>query len=100
MIKDEILDLIKKGEPEDTEFKENFDKEAIETAVAFANTKGGLIFVGVTDKAKIKGIQLGKETMNDWANQISQGTEPRIIPEIEKGEILGKSIGIIRIKEF
>ena len=100
MIKDEILDLIKKGESEDTEFKENFDKKTIETAVAFANTKGGIILIGVADMGKIKGVQIGKETMNDWANQISQSTEPRIIPEIEQGERGGKRIGIIRIKEF
>src|SRR3990172_849586 len=100
MIKDEILDLIKKGESEDTEFKENFDKEAIESVVEFENTKGGIILLGVTDKGKVRGIQIGKETMNDWVNQISQSTEPRIIPEIEECEIGGKYIAIIRIKEF
>lgn len=100
MIKNEISDLIKKGESENTEFKEKFDKEAIETAVAFANTKGGIIFIGVTDKAKVKGIQIGKETMKDWANQISQGTEPRIIPEIKQDQIEGTNVVIIRIKEF
>src|SRR3972149_6565352 len=100
MIKNKILDLIQKGKSENTEFKEKFDKEAIETAVAFANTKGGIIFVGVTDKSKVKGIQIGKETIKDWANQISQSTEPRIIPGIEQSEIEGKSVVILRIKEF
>src|SRR3990172_608722 len=100
MTKNEILDLIKKGETENTEFKEKFDREAIETAVAFANTIGGIIFIGVTDKAKVKGIQIGKETIKDWANQISQSTEPRIIPGIEQSEIEGTSIVILRIKEF
>src|SRR4030066_2129934 len=100
MIKNEILDLIKKGETENTEFKEKFDKEAIETTGAFANTKGGIIFIGVTDKARVKGIQIGKETMNDWENQISQSTEPRIIPEIKQDQIKGTSVVIIRIKEF
>lgn len=100
MIQDEIVELIKKGESENLEFKENFDKETIETAVAFANTKGGVLLVGISDKDEVKGVQIGKETMNDWANQISQSTEPRIIPEIEQGEIEGKSVVIIRIKEF
>lgn len=100
MIQDEIAELIKKGESENTEFKENFDKEAIETAVAFANTKGGVILIGFSDKGKVNGVQIGKETLKDWANQISQSTEPRIIPEIEQNEIGGKSVVIIRIKEF
>jgi len=48
----------------------------------------------------VNGIQIGKETLKDWANQISQSTEPRIIPEIELNEIEKKSVVIIRIKEF
>jgi len=100
MIQQGILELIRKGESENIEFKENFDKKTIETAVAFANTKGGIVLIGFADKGKIKGIQIGKETMNDWTNQISQSTEPRIIPEIEHSEIEGKSVVIIRIKEF
>ena len=38
--------------------------------------------------------------MRDWANQISQSTEPRIIPEIEIGTIDGKNVAVIWIKEF
>jgi ATP-dependent DNA helicase RecG len=81
MIQDEVKKLLKKGESESTEFKENFDREA---AVAFTNTKGGTILIGVSDKGKVKGVKTRKETLKDWVNQISQGTEPRIIPEIEQ----------------
>ncbi len=100
MIRNEILKLIEKGECDSIEFKENFDKETIETAVAFANTKGGNIFIGVSNNGIIKGIQIGRETLKDWANRISQSTEPRIIPEIEENEIDGKRIVKIYIKEF
>jgi len=100
MNQDELLKVIQKGESETIEFKENFDKETIETTSAFANTKGGTILIGISDKGKIKGIQVGKETLRDWANRISQATEPRIIPEIELGEINRKSVVIIKIKEF
>lgn len=100
MIQDEITELMKKGESENIEFKENFDKETIETAAAFANTKGGIILIGFSDKSEVKGAHIGKETLKEWANQISQSTEPRIIPEIEQGEIEGKGVVIIRIKEF
>ncbi len=96
----DIMELIKKNESDTIEFKENFDKETIETAGAFANTRGGIILIGISDKGKIKGVQIGKETMNNWANQISQGTEPRIIPDIEQSKIDGKSVVIIQIKEF
>src|SRR4030043_1768247 len=92
--------MIKGVETETVEFKASFDKEALETSVAFANTKGGIILTGVSDKGEIKGIQIGKETLKDWTNQISQSTEPRIIPEIEIGTIDGKNVAVIRIKEF
>ena len=32
--------ILKSGESVTVEFKESFDREALETAVAFANTKG------------------------------------------------------------
>lgn len=92
--------MIKRGETETVEFKENFDKEAVETAVAFANTKGGTILIGVSDKGKIKGIQLGKETLRNWVNQISQSTDPRIISEANQIEIEKKTVVFILIKEF
>jgi len=97
---DEIVGLIKRGESENIEFKENFDKETIETSVAFANTKGGVLLIGISNKGEVIGVHIGKETMKNWSNQISQSTEPKIIPEIEQIEVEGKSVVLIRIKEF
>jgi len=79
-----LSDLIKIGESDTVEFKEKFDERTIESAVAFANTKGGTIFIGVSDQNNIKGIKIGKETINQWTNQISQKTDPRIIPELRR----------------
>ena len=45
-------------------------------------------------------MQIGKDTLRKWANHISQITEPRLIPEIEIGEISEKNLVIIRIKDF
>jgi len=67
----DLRKLIKDGETETVEFKVSFDKETLGTAVAFANTRGGIILVGVSDKGDIKGIRIGKETFKDWSNQIS-----------------------------
>ncbi len=100
MNKDELAKLIRQSESETIEFKESFDKEAIATVGAFANTRGGTMLIGFSDKGKVKGIQIGKETLQDLANQISQSTEPRIIPEIVQSIVGGKDIIIIRIKEF
>lgn len=96
----ELNKLLELGETETLEFKENFDSETIETAGAFANTKGGTILIGISDINKIKGVQVGGETLKNWVNQVSQSTEPRVITEIELGETNKKRIVIIKIKEF
>ncbi|MBE0524967.1 MAG: putative DNA binding domain-containing protein [Methanosarcinales archaeon] len=75
------------------------ESETIESAVSFANTKGGIIFIGVSDKNNIKGIKIGKETLNQWTNQISQSTAPRIIPELEEIKVDGKTVIAVKIKE-
>lgn len=95
-----IEQLIKSGESETVEFKQGFSREAIETAAAFANTKGGIILIGVKDNGQIVGITIGKETLIDWRNQISQSTEPSIYPEIDEIEIRSKTIVRIIIKEY
>lgn len=100
MVKDKLMELVKKGEANSVEFKESFDRETIETAGAFANTKGGIILIGVSDKGELKGAQIGKATLKDWAIQISQSTEPSIIPEIESEKIDKKHIVVIRVAEF
>jgi ATP-dependent DNA helicase RecG len=94
-----LPDLIKTGESDTVELKEKFDERTTESAVAFANTRGGIIFIGVSDKNNIKGIKIGKETINQWTNQISQSTDPRIIPEIEQIKVSGKTIIAVKINE-
>ena len=61
---------IAQGENSTTEFKERCDQEAIETAAAFANTSGGIIFIGVSDNKEIRGITIGKETLTVASCQI------------------------------
>ena len=68
MAQGSIEQLIAQGETITLEFKDNFDREAIEAAVAFANTKGGTILIGVSDKGQVKGISVGRETLRNWSN--------------------------------
>jgi len=70
-----VQKLIKQGESETVEFKTSFDQAAIETLTAFANTKRGVVIIGVTDAGKINGIQLGKETIQQWI-QVKGGQLP------------------------
>ena len=95
----DLKQRIAQGENTTTEFKENFDQEAVETAVAFANTNGGTILIGVSDQLEVRGITVGKETLRDVSNRISQSTEPRVVLEIESVYLEGKSVLLIRIAE-
>ena len=86
-------------ESDTVEFKESFDRDAVVTAGAFANTKGGTIFIGITDRGNVVGTQIGTESLREWANTISQSTEPRLIPDIEEQSRDGKPVAAIHIKE-
>ena len=71
------------------------DKEAIETLAAFANTKGGTIVIGVQNSGKLCDVQLGKETLQNWTNQIKLNTAPSIAPDVSingVGFIFGQTV--------
>ena len=66
----DVSNLISKGESETIEFKESFNDEALETIGALSNAKGGIILVGVKDSGQVRGIQIGKKSVEDIANKI------------------------------
>ena len=83
-------------ETQDIEYKERFGEGALRTLCAFANTKGGTLYIGVSDEGKVKGINLDNEILKNISNKIvsSLGIHPEI--EIEKRE--GKEILKISVK--
>ena len=95
-----ILKLLATGESDTVEFKSSFDREALETVAAFANSSGGTLLVGVTDAAQVNGVSLGKETLNEWLGQIKSSTSPSIIPDIEALELGGKIIVVVTTPPF
>jgi ATP-dependent DNA helicase RecG len=99
MTESELRKLTRGGESLEVEFKESFDREAVETAGAFANTRGGAIYVGVSRKGESLGIEVGPETLSEWSNQVSQSTDPRVIPDIETREVGGKMVAIVVVRE-
>ena len=70
----EALALLRKGESETVEFKESFDRQVIETLTAFANSRGGRVLLGVLDSGEVKGVEVGKESAQNWINQVKQST--------------------------
>ena len=83
------------------EFKESLSdwREIIKTISAFSNTKGGVVLIGITDKGRIKGLQIGKKTLEDLANRIKENTDPKNYPKIRTEEINKKRIVVIEVEE-
>jgi ATP-dependent DNA helicase RecG len=82
-------------ENENTEFKQGFSEEIKKTVVAFANTKGGDILVGVDDDGSVIGIGHKDETLLQVSSSIRDGIKPDItlfvsykFEEIEKKQVL------------
>lgn len=53
-----ILTDLALGEGQFIEFKESFDKSISKEIVAFTNASGGIIYLGITDTGKVKGIEI------------------------------------------
>ena len=95
-----VLDAIGIGEGSRFEFKSSFQKEVVETLVAFANTRGGSILVGVSDGGKITGVAIQPETVQSWVNQCKQSTSPSVIPDVDLIEVDGKTVAVVSIGEY
>jgi len=98
MTKNMILELIQKGESSKVEFKLDA-VSAVNLAgeiVAFSNLDGGIIVLGVDDSGKICGIK--RDNVEEWVvNVCRNNCDPSIIPIIERDNIDGKSILIVKI---
>ena len=88
-----------KKESETAEFKTSYCEKTIETLVAFANAKGGIVYIGISDNGKVIGTLIGKETNSKIVNDIKTKTYPQIFPEIEEHEINDKKILTISVME-
>jgi len=96
----EIRELIRRGETETVEFKEDIGKpeEFAETAVAFANGKGGIILLGVDDHANIVG--LAERDYEDTITKILRShCEPPVEYRTDKRQLDEKSIIVLRVEE-
>ena len=96
-----ISKLIKQGEGLKVEFKASLsDLERItEMVCSFANSKGGIILIGISDTGKIHGIDIGRQTVERLTNTIVDNLDPKIYPEIKSLKIDKKSIILIKVEE-
>lgn len=95
-----LLEHIAAGESQMIELKPSFYKASIESLVAFANTQGVTVLVGVSDAGLVQGATVGKETLNELLGQIKSATSPSLIPDISAHQIDQKTVVSIHVAEF
>ncbi len=91
------------GESKNVEFKITLPKDSeryIKSIVAFANTQGGQLIVGVDDKTReVVGIDEDAlfRMMDSISNAVSDTCEPQIIPNIEPQTVDGKTVIVVTV---
>ena len=95
-----IEEIIKTGESDTVEFKTTFNRGVIESMVAFANTNGGALYVGVKDNGSIVGVDITKESIQNWVNEIKNKTSPSVIPSVNTEEVQNKVIVVFSVSAY
>jgi ATP-dependent DNA helicase RecG len=91
---------LESSESQYIEHKRSFGKEAIISLVAFANSEGGRLLVGMDDTGEVCGVSLGQETVQRYLNEIKVSTYPQLIPKIEVLTIEGKQVLSFEVSEY
>ena len=98
------MDTMLSGESKSIEYKVTLPDKSekyMKTIVAFANTQGGKLIVGVDDKThEIVGVEneILFQLMDGIANAVSDSCMPQIIPDIEPQTIDGKTVMLEAVK--
>lgn len=82
----DLLELLKYPEGKTLEFKRDLSSPegVLRAIVAFANTAGGTLLIGVEDTIRhVRGVQDPLETEERLANLISDNILPRLVPELD-----------------
>ena len=65
-------------ETENIEFKSKFTEEIYKEVIAFANTEGGFIYVGISDEGDV----IGLKNVDDEYTRITNGIRDAIMPDV------------------
>ena len=87
---DSLIELFQSGESETLEFKETWGEATLKTIAAFANTRGGILLVGVDNRGQATGWQGADRELQAIVNQIADGL--RIQPQITVESLEGHPV--------
>ena len=94
---EEIKQIIEKGENVEIEFKQSLpsQQELAKTICAFANTLGGIFFIGVNNNKEIKGISADKDNIQKKISQANHIIHPMPTINIEMQKSDNKEVVVI-----
>ncbi|NTV46536.1 MAG: ATP-binding protein [Chlorobiales bacterium] len=97
----ELLRLVDRGEDIQTEFKRlvHSPEKIAKSMVAFANTSGGVILVGVDDDKRIVGIKSEKEIIEIIEEAGQNFIEPEVDFDLEIVEFKGRDVLMVTVEE-
>ncbi len=97
----ELLQLVERGEDEQTEFKRlvHSPRKIAKSMVAFANTKGGFILIGVDDDKRIIGVESEKEMMEVIRDAATHHISPQISYQQHVVEYRGRDVLLVEVDE-
>ena len=83
------------------EFKRIYVNDIAKTAVAFANTKGGRIYIGIEDDGTVAGIDDADDVMLKCTNNLRDSIKPDItlFSECRMENIEGKDVIVLEIQK-
>lgn len=95
----ELKELILNGESTTLEFKRKIsnNEKIAKELVAFANTKGGYLLIGVDDDGKIVGVESEKSTIDLIERICEFSISPPLTPQIEVVSVSGKDVIVVYI---
>lgn len=82
------------------EFKREFSKTVLKTIVAFANTKGGVVYLGIEDDGSICGVENPDAVMLATMNSIRSSIKPNsmMVVQCEVLAMEGKQVVGVRVE--
>lgn len=97
----QVVSVIRGGESQEVEFKQSFHSahEIAKAICAFANTLGGMLLIGVSDKKEIIGIREDPDSLQQQISAANQSVSPAPLVSVETHKIGGNIVVAVIVQK-
>lgn len=99
MSSNSLVELASSPEGKTLEFKRDLSspKPLLKALVAFANTAGGRLVIGIADDRQIIGVSNPLDEEERLCNLIADSIAPRLVPNVEMLTVEGKTLLVVEV---